>query len=70
MLRCLDYGLHNLSGSMLGILCTFFGVWGSLYFLLKRSFFLPRVMWAKVLERLRLMVQGLGGYCPAPVIVR
>ena len=37
----------NLTGSMLGILYTFCGM-GFLIFMKKRSFFLLRVMWAKL----------------------
>ena len=39
--------LCMVSGSMLGILYTFWGM-GFLIFMKKGSFFLPGVMWAKV----------------------
>ena len=46
----LDHGQHTaITGSMLGILYTFWGM-GFLIFIKKGSFFLPGVMWAKIMH--------------------
>ena len=53
----------GLAGSMLGILFTFWGM-GFLIFRKKGSFFLPRVMWTKLVfefSGLRGQAQGVQG---------